>query len=119
LTGFWLAADVHAQPAWQQQRGECRLPAPLQQFLTDAKHCTTSLHSQQQQQGSGGAADLDFDRARSPDIATDDVSAGDKLQKQYGGLLLVDFGSMGCLGLLRDAQLLLAVLLQALQLLNW
>jgi hypothetical protein len=105
---------MHAQPAWQQQQGGCRLPDALQQFITTTKHSAGSLHSQQQQ-GPGSAAGL------VPSILSDNIecelAAGDN--KHYGGLLLVDFGSMGCLGLLRDAQLLLAVLLQALQLLNW
>jgi hypothetical protein len=111
LTGFWLAADLHAQPVWQQQHGECRLPVALQQFLTDAKQTSKSQPLSQQQQGSGGAAECDPSR-----LSDSDGSLGDK---RYKGLLLVDFGSMGCLGLLRNARLLLAVLLQALQLLNW
>ncbi|KAF6248878.1 hypothetical protein COO60DRAFT_1020081 [Scenedesmus sp. NREL 46B-D3] len=93
---------MHAQPVWQQQQQQqqgCRLPAPLQQFLSARR----SAASQQQQQQT----------SRTADSLAASTGGG------RGGVLLVDFGSMGCLGLLRDARVLLAVLLQALHLLNW
>ncbi|WIA18730.1 hypothetical protein OEZ85_003423 [Tetradesmus obliquus] len=99
LTGFWLAADMHSQPAWQQQQQQqgCRLPAPLQKFL--------SAHHQQQSDAAGNA--------------DEGLSCPCDSSSSRRGLLLVDFGSMGCLGLLREPELLLQVLLQALTLLDW
>jgi hypothetical protein len=97
---------MHSQPAWQQQQQHgCRLPEPLQQFIS--KQRATRL--QQQQEGPGRAAGF--------------LEGSSSCHRSSGssgcGVLLVDFGSMGCLGLLKNAALLLQVLLQALRPLNW
>jgi hypothetical protein len=108
LTGFWLAADMHSQPAWQQQQqGGCSLPPLLQQFLQQ---------QQQQQQCDRASERLNEGSSRLCQQGSGQCQAANRTR---GGVLLVDFGSMGCLGLLKDAQLLLEVLWEALRLTNW
>eukprot|EP00879_Flechtneria_rotunda_P023636 GHRR01025010.1.p1 GENE.GHRR01025010.1~~GHRR01025010.1.p1 ORF type:complete len:434 (+),score=148.31 GHRR01025010.1:930-2231(+) len=149
MTGFWLVQDMHQQqmrrqprcklasagcPGTQQQQqlakrkegpeliqrqrqqhqlaaagSSCCLPPQLQAFL-DSNETGPLLYVQPQHQ------------------RQQDVQPGQQQQLQQQqhhcsgsgtGSLLVDFGSMGCLGLLTDATLLVQVVAKALQLLDW
>ena len=99
LTGFWLTSDLHKQQQqqWQQQEQQQQQQQEQQQYhqetgcklpadLQAFLNNSKQSHDQQQQQQ----------------------------QRRGGRLLVVDFGSMGSLGLLRQPLLLLQMLLAAL-----
>jgi exonuclease VII large subunit len=110
MCGFWLTSQL----CKQQQQRQCRLPAALQKFL-DGRRSPQQGHKQQlehleQQQ-------LEQQQQEHAQGHNQEQTHEQK-QRRERYVLVVDFGSMGAIGLLRNADTLLRVLLGALLLLG-
>lgn len=114
MTGFWLVRDMHMHTAWQQQQQQPQSSLQQQQ--------QQSPLLQQQQQGCQLPVDLEqfiCSCTLQQSTASDAGAAVAGAAGNCKGLLLIDFGSMGCLGLLPDPMTLVTVLMTALESINW